>query len=69
MSAARALVSAREADPEASRRSEAELVEAARIHSMQDLQRVAAYWRQAVERQQAMAGERVCGSAGGCMPR
>jgi hypothetical protein len=48
------LVNAREADREAFRDSEAALVEAARIHSMHDLQRVAAYWRQAVERQQAL---------------
>jgi hypothetical protein len=57
MSAIRVLVAAREADPEAFRRSEKQLVEAACIHSMQDLRRVAAYWRQAVERQAAMGGE------------
>jgi Domain of unknown function (DUF222) len=57
MSAVRALVAARDADPETFRRSERELVDAARIHSMQDLQRVAAYWRQAAERQAALDGE------------
>lgn len=51
MSAVRLLVMAREADPAAFERDEAQLVEAARIHSMNDLQRVAAYWRQAVERE------------------
>jgi hypothetical protein len=54
MSAVRALVAARDADPSAFARSEPELVEAARIHSMQDLQRVAAYWRQAVEQEHAL---------------
>jgi Domain of unknown function (DUF222) len=57
MSAVRLLVTARDADPEAFGRSEARLVDAARIHSMHDLQRVAAYWRQGVEREQASEGE------------
>jgi hypothetical protein len=57
MSAARVLVDARDADHEAFRSSEATLVEAAKIHSMQDVRRVAAYWRQAAEREAAMAGE------------
>ena len=57
MSAARLLVSAREADPSVFQKSERQLVDAARIHSMQDLQRVAAYWRQAVEREAALNGE------------
>jgi hypothetical protein len=57
MSAVRILVAARDADPSAFQRCEKELVEAARIHSMNDLQRVAAYWRQAVEREQALEGE------------
>jgi len=57
MSAARVLVAAREADPEEFRHSETELVEAARIHSVGDLQRVAAYWRQAVEREHALEGD------------
>jgi hypothetical protein len=57
MSAARILVAAREADPGEFSRCERELVEAARIHSTNDLQRVAAYWRQAVEREQALQGE------------
>lgn len=57
MSAVRLLVAAREADPEAFERDEAQLVEAARIHSMNDLQRVAAYWRQAVEREQSLQGD------------
>ena len=57
MSAARVLIDARDADHEAFRSSEATLVEAARIHSMQDVRRVAAYWRQAAEREAAMAGK------------
>jgi hypothetical protein len=57
MSAARVLVDARDADHEAFRSSEATLVEAARIHSMQDVRRVAAYWRQAAEREAAMGGD------------
>jgi hypothetical protein len=57
MSAMRVLVAARDADPSAFQRCERELVEAARIHSMNDLQRVAAYWRQAVERDQALEGD------------
>jgi hypothetical protein len=47
LSAARVLVAARDADPEAFSRSEPQLVEAARIHQVGDLQRVAAYWREA----------------------
>ena len=57
MSAARVLVSAREADREAFQGSEPQLVEAARIHSVGDLQRVAAYWRQAIEREHALASD------------
>jgi hypothetical protein len=57
MSAARVLVDARDGDHEAFRSSEATLVEAAKIHSMQDVRRVAAYWRQAAEREAAMGGE------------
>jgi curved DNA-binding protein CbpA len=56
-SAARVLVAARDTDPSAFERSETELVEAARIHSMQDLNKVAAYWRQAVENEQALEGD------------
>jgi len=57
MSAVRVLVSARDADPEAFRESEPQLVEAARIHAVNDLQRVAAYWRQAIERDHALEGD------------
>jgi hypothetical protein len=57
MSAAKVLVAARDADPEEFRASETELVEAARIHSVNDLQRVASYWRQAVEREGALEGD------------
>jgi hypothetical protein len=54
MSAVRVLVAARDADRDAFRGSEVALVEAARIHSMHDLNRVAAYWRQAVEQDHAL---------------
>lgn len=53
MSAVRVLVSARDADPEAFEHAEAELVEAARLHSVADLRRVASFWRQRVERGRA----------------
>jgi hypothetical protein len=57
MSAVRLLVAARDADHGAFGRSEAHLVEAARIHSMHDLQKVAEYWRQGVEREQTAEGD------------
>jgi hypothetical protein len=57
MSAVRVLVSAREADPPAFRDSEPQLVDAACIHSMQDIRRIAAYWRQAAEREAALEGQ------------
>jgi hypothetical protein len=53
----RVLVDVRDADPQAFSRSEAQLVEAARIHSVADLQKVAAYWRQGVERGRAVEGD------------
>lgn len=56
MSAARVLIAARDADPSAFARSEAQLVEAARIHTMQDLRRVAAFWREAADRQRSLEG-------------
>jgi uncharacterized protein DUF222/HNH endonuclease len=54
MSAVRVLVAARDGDRDAFRGSESALVEAARIHSMNDLRRVAAYWQQAVDRDHAL---------------
>jgi hypothetical protein len=57
MSAVRVLVAARQADPSMFQESEKELVEAARIHSMNDLQRVTAYWRQAIEQQHALESD------------
>jgi Domain of unknown function (DUF222) len=53
----RVLAFARNADPEAFAAVEDSLVEAARIHSVADLSRVAAYWRQAVEADDAERGE------------
>jgi hypothetical protein len=49
MSGARALVAAREADEEAFSEAEPLLVDAATRHSVRDLHRVVAYWRNAVE--------------------
>jgi Domain of unknown function (DUF222) len=56
-SGVKVLVATREVDPEAFARSEETLVGAARIHSVSDLGRVAAYWRQAVEHEHAAEGE------------
>jgi hypothetical protein len=57
MSAAKMLVSARETDPEAFARSEATLVEAARVHSVGDLRRALAYWQQRAERERNISSE------------
>jgi hypothetical protein len=57
LSAARVLAAAHEVDAQAFRRSEAQLVEAARIHSAGDLQKVAAFWRQRVEEARSLDGE------------
>jgi hypothetical protein len=51
------LVAARETDPEAFARSEATLVEAARVHSVGDLRRVLAYWQQRAERERNISSE------------
>jgi hypothetical protein len=56
MSAARVLVAAREVDPDAFDRCERTLVDAARIHSVRDLQRVAAHWRRMAERERSTGG-------------
>jgi hypothetical protein len=57
MSAVKVLIQAREADADAFDRAEAQLVEAATIHSMTDLRRIASYWRQQAEREAALEGE------------
>jgi hypothetical protein len=57
MSAVKVLVAARQEDPEAFDRAETRLVEAATIHSMNDLRRIASYWRQQAEREAATEGE------------
>ena len=51
LSAARLLASARGVDADAFARSESDLVDAARIHSIQDLTRVVTFWRERAERQ------------------
>jgi hypothetical protein len=57
MSAARILAHAQETDPRAFSESEEQLVEAARVHTVGDLHKVAAYWRQAAEREAALDGD------------
>jgi hypothetical protein len=57
MSGLRVLLEARDADPGAFERAETQLVEAARIHSITNLQRVTTYWCQAVEREHVLDGE------------
>ena len=57
MSAARVLTAARETDPVAFARSEDELVEAARIHRLADLQRVTSFWREQVGRERDPDGD------------
>jgi hypothetical protein len=55
--AAKGVVTARDADPTAFAEAEPQLVDAARLHSVGDLWRVVAYWRQAVERDRGVDGE------------
>jgi Domain of unknown function (DUF222)/HNH endonuclease len=57
LAAAKLLVAAREVDPEAFSRCEPELVEAARVHQVRDLQRVTSEWRQMAERERGMSGD------------
>ena len=57
LSAARALVAARDADPEAFARDEGVLVDAARVHPVADLQRVTTVWRQRVDRERGLDPE------------
>src|SRR6266516_8126514 len=57
LSAAKVLAEAHDAHPTAFERCERELVEAGRIHSINDLRRVAAYWRDRVETEQGFDRE------------
>jgi hypothetical protein len=57
LSAAKVLTQAHEADPEAFARCEPELVEAARLHQVRDLQRATTRWRQMVDQQGGMDGD------------
>jgi hypothetical protein len=57
ISAARVLVTARDADPDAFERAEPSLVEAARRHSVADLHRVVAFWRQRLDGETPPSGE------------
>jgi hypothetical protein len=55
--AARLLVEARKAEPTAFARCESELVRAAGAHSMSELQKVTAFWRQRAERERGIDPE------------
>jgi hypothetical protein len=55
--AARALVEARKAEPEAFARTEADLVRAAGRHTQSELQKVMAFWRQRAERDRGIDTE------------
>ncbi|HYU58019.1 MAG TPA: DUF222 domain-containing protein [Actinomycetota bacterium] len=55
--AVRILAAAHDVDPEAFARCEAQLVETARVHSVRELRRVAAYFRQGVERDRELDGD------------
>jgi hypothetical protein len=68
LSGVRVLASAREADPEAFAAAGPALVEAARIHSVADLMRVLAYWRQAVEAPDRVGRTSAPPPGGGPMP-
>jgi Domain of unknown function (DUF222)/HNH endonuclease len=57
LSSARVLAMAHDADPDAFVKSEETLVDAARVHGVNDLQRVAAYWRDAAAKQRALDGD------------
>ena len=57
MSAAGVLVRAREAEPEAFAGAEAALVDAARVHTVAELARVSAFWRERVGRERALRGD------------
>jgi len=54
LSSVRLLASAHDTEPAAFGRGEQELVEAAKAHTVSDLQRVVAFWRQNVEREDAL---------------
>jgi hypothetical protein len=54
LSSARVLATAHTADPEAFATAETSLVDAARRHTVGDLQRVAAFWREAAARDRAL---------------
>jgi hypothetical protein len=58
LSSARVLATAHDADPEAFAKAEETLVDAAQIHTVEDFQRVAAYWREAAARERAADGDR-----------
>jgi hypothetical protein len=69
MSAVRVLVSARDADPEAFAHGEAQLMEAARIHSIGDLQRARPTGGKGSNASRHSGGRKDCGSAAGSTPR
>jgi hypothetical protein len=57
MSAIKVLAAARQTDPSAFDRSEPQLLEAARVHVIGDLQRVVGFWRQQVDNAHDLRGD------------
>lgn len=57
MSAIKMLAVARQIDPSAFDRSEPQLLEAARVHTIGDLQRVVGFWRQQVDHAHDLRGD------------
>jgi hypothetical protein len=57
MSAIKVLAAARQTDPSAFDRSEPQLLEAARVHAIGDLQRVVGFWRQQVDNAHDLPGD------------
>ena len=57
LSSARVLATAREFDHEAFAKAEEALVDTARVHTVNDLSRLAGYWRETAAREKALAGD------------
>jgi len=57
MSAIKVLAAARQTDPSAFDRAEPQLLEAARVHAIGDLQRVVGFWRQQVDHAHDLRGD------------
>jgi hypothetical protein len=57
MSAIKVLAAARQTDPSAFDRAEPQLLEAARVHAIGDLQRVVGFWRQQIDHAHDLRGD------------